>query len=345
MQAHFIDPSEDSEENLHSFQGNEAGQDLDYEPGLEFDDTELAKAAIELHLANAAVATAGTPLSANSHHHQLHNSSNHSSHHLNNNNHNHNNSFTSHFYISSSEAGGTNYLLNQEIMAASNANGGGGGGGEDSLADCSLILEDGPLFSLDSQYESDGEDEATKCEAAPPAKSSPPQQQSSSSPNDSQSDSADLTTTTTTTMSSQQQPPPPPTRPTLENLVPRMTAVIEENSFGILQPLQPFSSQHQIDVSSIYLHSPEELLEENFEEALREQYLASLPPLDPALDLTTAQTVATATGGAEEENFEDIAEHGIVGVAGDDMFARKVITIYACRLPASKTFDYAKFLR
>ena len=58
MQAHFIDPSEDSEENLHSFQGNEAGQDLHYEPGLEFDDTELAKAAIGLHLAKAA----GTPL-------------------------------------------------------------------------------------------------------------------------------------------------------------------------------------------------------------------------------------------------------------------------------------------
>ncbi|KAH9396337.1 Rho GTPase-activating protein 1 [Tyrophagus putrescentiae] len=79
VQAHFIDPSEDSEEGLYSFQGNEPGQDLDYEPGLEFDDTELAKAAIGLNRANAA----GTPLS-NTTAHQLQNSSNHSSHHLNN---------------------------------------------------------------------------------------------------------------------------------------------------------------------------------------------------------------------------------------------------------------------
>src|SRR5699024_10132596 len=116
-------------------------------------------------------------------------------------------------------------------------------------------------------------------------------------------------------------------RPNLENLLPR---TVDANS----SPVVP------IDVSSIYLHSPDELLEENFEEALREQY-SSLPPLDPALDLTLS-------GGPldpEKENFDDIAEHGIVGVAGDDMFARQVITIYACRLPSNKTFDYAKFLR
>lgn len=221
-----------------------------------------------------------------------------------------------------------------------------GGGGEEgsSLVDCSLILEDGPLFSLDSQYESNGdedeEDEATKCEALPVKGDS-----RQSSPNDSQSDSADLTTTILT--SGQAFPP----RPNLENLLPKkatMTAVIESDSPFSASQLQ--ANPHHIDVSSIYLHSPEELLEENFEEALREQYLASLPPLDPALDLTPSglpnTEVGTEGGGTEvSENFEDIAEHGIVGVAGDDMFARKVITIYACRLPASKTFNYAKFLR
>ncbi|OTF75168.1 hypothetical protein BLA29_011046 [Euroglyphus maynei] len=92
-----------------------------------------------------------------------------------------------------------------------------------------------------------------------------------------------------------------------------------------------------IDVSSIYLHSPDELLEENFEEALREQY-TSLPPLDPAFDLALS-------GGDCDENFDDITKHGIVGVAGDDKFARKIITIYACRLPSNKTFNYGKFLR
>lgn len=98
------------------------------------------------------------------------------------------------------------------------------------------------------------------------------------------------------------------------------------------QPILP------IDVSSIYLPSPDELLEENFEEELREQY-NSLPALDPVLDLTINELQNC------NENFDDITNYGIVGVAGDDKFARKIITIYACRLPSNKTFNYAKFLR
>jgi len=40
-----------------------------------------------------------------------------------------------------------------------------------------------------------------------------------------------------------------------------------------------------------------------------------------------------------------VARHGVVEVAGDDLFARKVIAIYACRLPDSKTFNWMRFLR
>lgn len=255
--AHFLE--DESEENLHSFQGNEAGQDLDYEPGLEFDDTELAKAAIELAASVNSHAQADT--------------------------------FSTSFYLNGDGDMGDAPVSGNEVI------------------DCSLILDDNPLFSLDSQYDSD--DEKTKCEAVKDDLAGEGSHRSSPSPSEDSPSSAEG----------------PVPRPNLENLVPRTVEGSEVLPVGL-------------DVSAIYLQSPDELLEENFEEALREQY-SSLPPLDPALDLTLS-------GGPldpEKENFDDIAEHGIVGVAGDDMFARKVITIYACRLPSNKTFNYAKFLR
>ena len=79
-----------------------------------------------------------------------------------------------------------------------------------------------------------------------------------------------------------------------------------------------------IDLDGIYLSSPDDLIEENFEEAF----------------------LSMATINCDElDDFDDVSKYGIVEVAGDDMFARKVITIYACRLPSNKTFNHHRFLR
>jgi Rho GTPase-activating protein 1 len=47
----------------------------------------------------------------------------------------------------------------------------------------------------------------------------------------------------------------------------------------------------------------------------------------------------------DDEDFSDIARHGIVEVVGDDAAGRKVIVISACRLPSNKGFDHQRFLR
>ncbi|XP_076311399.1 rho GTPase-activating protein 1-like isoform X2 [Tachypleus tridentatus] len=79
-----------------------------------------------------------------------------------------------------------------------------------------------------------------------------------------------------------------------------------------------------------YLESPlsDGLMDENFEEALAN----------------------TANGGIDDDDddmddFSDIAKYGIVEVAGDDSYGRKVIVISACKLPSNKELNHAKFLR
>ena len=46
-----------------------------------------------------------------------------------------------------------------------------------------------------------------------------------------------------------------------------------------------------------------------------------------------------------DDDFTDIARHGIIEVVGDDVAGRKVIVISACRLPGNKSFDHQRFLR
>ena len=46
-----------------------------------------------------------------------------------------------------------------------------------------------------------------------------------------------------------------------------------------------------------------------------------------------------------DDDFTDIARHGIIEVVGDDVAGRKVIVISACRLPGNKNFDHQRFLR
>lgn len=47
---------------------------------------------------------------------------------------------------------------------------------------------------------------------------------------------------------------------------------------------------------------------------------------------------------AEQGEFHDIAQHGILEVAGDDVYGRKVIVFSACKLPPKTDIDHAKLL-
>lgn len=47
----------------------------------------------------------------------------------------------------------------------------------------------------------------------------------------------------------------------------------------------------------------------------------------------------------EDDDFSDIAQHNCVEVAGDDLFGRKIITIYACRLPSETKIHHLRLLK
>ena len=82
-----------------------------------------------------------------------------------------------------------------------------------------------------------------------------------------------------------------------------------------------------------YLESPDELLEENFEEAFRDAMMNN----DEIGELSKEVR--------PEEDFSDIAKYGVVEVAGDDYYGCKIITIYAIKLPTNKTLDFNRLLK
>ncbi|XP_063597003.1 rho GTPase-activating protein 8 isoform X4 [Penaeus vannamei] len=47
----------------------------------------------------------------------------------------------------------------------------------------------------------------------------------------------------------------------------------------------------------------------------------------------------------DDNDFTDIARHGIVDIIGDDTYGRKVIVVSACKLPSNKYFNHEKFLK
>lgn len=49
--------------------------------------------------------------------------------------------------------------------------------------------------------------------------------------------------------------------------------------------------------------------------------------------------------GDSSDKFFDVAKYGIVDVKGDDALGRKVIVVYACKLPLAKEIDHSRFLR
>lgn len=100
------------------------------------------------------------------------------------------------------------------------------------------------------------------------------------------------------------------------------------------------------DLGYPYLESPDDIIEENFEEAFREGYFSS------GFDSLMSTDCNEANGHNdeleeehEEDDYKDIAEHGIVEVAGDDIYGRKVISIYACRLPPNQSINHQRLLK
>lgn len=47
----------------------------------------------------------------------------------------------------------------------------------------------------------------------------------------------------------------------------------------------------------------------------------------------------------DDDDFSDIAQYNCVEVAGDDLFGRRIITIYACRLPSATRVHHLRLLK
>lgn len=91
-------------------------------------------------------------------------------------------------------------------------------------------------------------------------------------------------------------------------------------------------------------------MEENFEEALGQAMDGRMDEqrLDQLLTQNSAGNNSNSVSAPTELTSEDLqtfARHGIIEMAGDDMFGRKIITIYACRLPLADAIDHQKLLK
>lgn len=91
------------------------------------------------------------------------------------------------------------------------------------------------------------------------------------------------------------------------------------------------------DMGSNGMGSPvSDFTDENFEEELAE---ACEEGLDSLIYMSYPEVDDTG------DKFLDIAKYGIVDVKGDDSLGRKVIVVYACKLPLVKEIDHSRFLR
>ncbi|XP_076444974.1 rho GTPase-activating protein 8-like isoform X3 [Babylonia areolata] len=110
----------------------------------------------------------------------------------------------------------------------------------------------------------------------------------------------------------------------------------------------------------------EQLDQGNEEEEDVHNYTANLPTLPWEFELAKEGEGGAFRGGAitpdglidedfeaelgtppEEDaqsEFSDVERYGIVEVAGDDLYGRKVIVVSACKLPSNKSFDHQRLL-
>ncbi|GFG30309.1 hypothetical protein Cfor_02125 [Coptotermes formosanus] len=97
--------------------------------------------------------------------------------------------------------------------------------------------------------------------------------------------------------------------------------------------------EEKIEASGLdYLESPvsDGTIEENFEEEL-----VNAPVIATGVDSLSYPFVDDEM----EEDFSEVAKYGIVEVAGDDTYGRKVIVVSACKLPGNKELDHSLLLR
>ncbi|XP_042865058.1 rho GTPase-activating protein 8-like isoform X1 [Penaeus japonicus] len=102
-----------------------------------------------------------------------------------------------------------------------------------------------------------------------------------------------------------------------------------------LQSASPVTDlQELLPAATDYLESPvsDGTIEENFE-----------AELGSALGEEDEQALHHTF--TDDNDFTDIARHGIVDIIGDDTYGRKVIVVSACKLPSNKYFNHEKFLK
>ncbi|KAJ8915778.1 hypothetical protein NQ315_004590 [Exocentrus adspersus] len=93
-----------------------------------------------------------------------------------------------------------------------------------------------------------------------------------------------------------------------------------------------------IHIESNRMSSPVcEFTEDNFEEELAEA-------CEENFDSLFCSTSYPEVGDTPPEKFADIAKYGIVDVKGDDSDGRKMIVVYACKLPPVKEIDHTLLL-
>ncbi|EEB11750.1 Rho-GTPase-activating protein, putative [Pediculus humanus corporis] len=96
------------------------------------------------------------------------------------------------------------------------------------------------------------------------------------------------------------------------------------------------------DLDQDFLESPvsDGTIEENFEAEL-----VNAPTLlDGGLD-SLQYNVKNDEEDLSDEDFSDIEKYGIVEVAGDDPYGRKVIVVSACKLPSNKELNHQRLLK
>jgi len=96
--------------------------------------------------------------------------------------------------------------------------------------------------------------------------------------------------------------------------------------------------EEKIEASGLdYLESPvsDGTIEENFEEEL----------VNAPVIATGEDSLSYPFVDDEMEDFSEVAKYGIVEVAGDDTYGRKVIVVSACKLPGNKELEHSLLLR
>lgn len=95
-----------------------------------------------------------------------------------------------------------------------------------------------------------------------------------------------------------------------------------------------------IESNGVMATSPvAEFIDENYEEELADARDENFDSL-----IFTTSSYPEVGEETSTDKFSEIAQYNIVDVKGDDSIGRKVIVLYACRLPPIKDIDHGRFL-